>query len=131
MASEKKDYGVTFVNIELKFKPELYLPTGKELPDEKELFVWQEAMERAFYRSGGGYNEQSSSWTASLTYKGGKPSEKPTTVTQHGKSKLSAVRKLWVVYVILGAFREGYDVALERLDELEREIEDAIERLMK
>lgn len=129
MAIEKKDYGVDFVNIELSFPPRLYMPRGMELPDGNFLFAWLEKMERDYYKTGGSYNERSRSFTASITNKGGKVDERPKTVTQHGKSKISANQKLYIIFEVCGGWKEGLDVAQDRIEELEGLISEAVDKI--
>lgn len=131
MATDKKDYGVNFVNVELRFKPELYLGKGEALPDEKSCFQWLQTMAKDYFRVGVGWSEQSSSFTASLTYKGGKPTEKPDTVTQHGKSVLSAIHKLWIIFELCGGKEGSWETVRENIAQLETYVEDALSRLME
>jgi len=130
-SSTKKDYGVEFVNIELKFRPAMYIGKEEELPNADQLGKWLEDMAGNFYRLGFGYNERSSSFTASLTYKGGKTTDTPPCVTQHGKTWLSAVQKLYIVFEVCGGAREGLKFASDALAQLEVYIEDAVDKLMK
>lgn len=129
--TKKTDYGVEFVNIELKFKPELYFQNGDVIPDASTLIKWQEDMAQNFYRFGFSYNERSSSFTGSCTYKGGKTTDTPPCVTQHGKSYLSVVCKLYVVFEVCGASREGFKYAQDVLSQLEDYIESAVKKLME
>lgn len=128
--SAKQDYGVDFVNIELRFKPELYLRKDQQMLKGEEVGDFIQKMAQNFYRFGAGWNEQSRSFSASFTYKGGKTTERPKTVTQHGKTVFSAVCKLFVIFELCGGFREGLDAAIENVDELEVYIEDAVAKLL-
>lgn len=127
----KSDYGIEFVNIELKFKPSLYVGKGEELPDEPALCKWLEDMAGNYYRFGFGYNERSSSFTASLTWRGGKVTDPAPCVTQHGKTWLSACQKLYIVFETCGGAREGLKFASDALEQLETYIQDAVSRLME
>lgn len=126
----KKEYGVEFVNIELKFKAELYFSKEDVIPNEADLFSWVGDLAKDFYKFGFGYNERTNSYTASVTYRGGKPSELPPCVTQHGSSPLSALRKLYVVLELCGGKLEGFKFASDSVQQLESYIEDAVKKLL-
>lgn len=126
----KQDYGVVFVNIELKFSPELYFQKSEVIPDEAFLFNWLAQMAPNYWRFGFGYNGQSSSFTASATYRGGLTTDTPPCLTQHGRSPLSALLKLYVVLELCGGAREGFKFASDALAELEGYLEAAVQKLL-
>jgi len=129
MMKTSKFPGIAFENVDLKFKPELYLGKGERLPDVSEITAWLASMAEVYYRFGFGYNERSSSFTCSLTYKGGKTTDDAPCVTMHAKSFLSGCQKLWLVFELAGGQREGIPFARDVLAELESRIEDAVARL--
>lgn len=128
--SSSKIAGIKFVNVELKFKPELYLGKGEEFPNEAQMFDWISSLAANFYRVGFGYNERSSSFTASATYKGGKTTDDAPCLTQHGRTPLSALYKLWLILELAGGKTEGYKFASDVLLQLEDRIEIALEKLL-
>lgn len=128
--ANKKEYDVEFVNISLKFSPSMYFNKEDVIPDEARLFAWIKELAKEFYRFGFGYNEQSNSFTASITYKGGKPTDKSPCVTQHGSSPLSALLKLYVVMELVGGRVEGFKFAADGLEQLETYIEEAVKKLL-
>lgn len=102
MGKETKDYGIEFVNVEIKYPLETLVEDG-ELPGESELFMWIGEKARNFIKIGFGYAESSHSFTASATDRGSiKQGEKPLTLTQHGKSPLSALHKLYFLLELCG-----------------------------
>lgn len=130
MADKKTDYGVEFVNIDLKFKPDLYFSKEDVIPDANALLEWITAMAGNFYRFGFSYNERSSSYTCSCTYKGGKTTDTPPCLTQHGKSAISALLKVYVVMELCGGAVEGFKFASDAVSQLETYVEDAVKKLM-
>lgn len=125
----KPTYDVEFVNIELRYKPTFYVEKTEVLPNESQLCKWLEEMAGDFYRFGFSYNERSGSFTASLTWKGGKTTDKSPCVTQHGKSFLSACQKLYVVFEVVGGREFGLKHASDALEQLEVYIEQRLEQL--
>jgi len=128
--ADKKQYDVEFVNIDLKFSADMYFGKEETIPDANALFEWIKILTEDFYRFGFGYNERSSSFTASITYRGGKSSDKAPCLTQHGRSPLSALLKLYVVMVVAGGAVEGFKFAADSLEQLETYIEQAVKKLM-
>lgn len=105
MASEKKDYGIDFVNIELKYPIET-LMDDSEYPSPDEFFTWIGKQNRSFMKISFSYNERSRSHTATVTDTDGKlPERRPRALTQHGKSAQSALMKLYFLVEVCGLGR--------------------------
>jgi len=126
----KSDYGVKFVNIELRFKADMYFGKEDVIPDEAQLFVWIQDMAREFWRFGFSYNENNATYTASATYKGGKSTDTPPCVTQHGKSPVSSLLKLYIILEIAQGRNEGFKFATDVISQLEDRVEIALEKLL-
>lgn len=128
MAIKKPAPEVEFINIELKFDLDWYLPEDKELPDAAQCFVWLDEMAHNFTRFGLGYSDYSSAPNASATYQDVKQGEKRPCVTQHGKSTLRAVQKLWVLHECLGYGRLPLETVRENIEQLETYVQEKVKR---
>lgn len=124
-----KDWNVEFVNVELKFKPALYLKEGENFPSEAEMLSWCETMALDWWRVGFGYNDRSSSLTVSFTFKGGKTTDKALCVTQHGRTVYAALCKLYVIFELCGGKNEGFKFAESLISAIEDQIENALDKL--
>lgn len=128
--AKQSDWGVEFVNIEVKHKPALYFEGGK-VPSLPELIAWCEQCAPNFWRFGFGYNERTKSFTVSATDRGSMPvDQKPKTLTQHGKSFHSALVKLYVILEVCSVMTEGWAYGGGILQVMEERIDDAIEKLL-
>lgn len=122
--TDKPDYGIEFVNIEIRFQVELLADEG-ELPTIGDLLAWMDkSTSKQFFKFGFSYSERSHSHTVSVTDRGQAPSIKPPCLTQHGKSLESALVKCYFLINVLG---EG-DLDKERIT---RALDDREEYLQK
>jgi len=130
MAS-KADYGIEFVNIEIKFDLAL-IAEDEEILSLDDLFLWAEQASRNFMKFGMSYNERSSSYTVSVTDKGAlPPSEKPPCITQHGKSLLSAFQKCYFLIEVCGDGRVFKSAIEHRLQQREDVLSEQLAGLLK
>lgn len=125
----KKDYGVSFVNIDLRFKSELYLNESERFPEFEPMMEWVGGMVKDYYRVGISYSERTNSVTVSFTYKGGKPDDTPPCLTFHSNSVYGALKKHYLVFEIFQAVNEGFKFAEGLIQQTEDRIEIALERL--
>lgn len=129
--AEKKDYGIDFVNIEIKYPLET-LMRDDEYPTADELFVWIGQQNRGYVKVSFGWNERSRSYTATGTdsnevTKG----EKPKALTQHGKSPQSAILKLYFLIELCGLGRLNEDTIEMNLGEREDVVSQQLVGLLK
>jgi hypothetical protein len=102
MAKTAQDFGIEFVNIELAYSLDLLADDG-EIPGVDGLLQWVEKSTKAFCKVSMGYNEKSHSFTVSFTDKGSRPvGENAPCLTQHGKTLLSALAKVYFLIEVLG-----------------------------
>lgn len=122
--------GTEFVDASLAFPAEMYLKKDQTFPEGEEWFVWIDDVATQFWKISFGANERSKSKIVSGTYKGGKVDEPSPVLSMHGKSSLSALKKLYVFLECLGALSEGIEAALDYKDELEARIQTALGKLL-
>lgn len=127
----KKDYGIEFVNIEMKFSVEL-LAQDHEIPSMEDMFSWMaRATSKQFFKFGVAYSDRTHSFTVSVTDKGGKPDIKPPCLTQHGKSIESALTKVYFLIHILGEGDLDASRIERALDDREEQLQLALLQMMK
>lgn len=99
--SDKKDFGLEFLNFDLKYPLDLLLGDDDDIPED--LFLWIEEKAPQFFKFSFGFNENSRSFTCAITDRGSRPlSEKAPCLTQHGKSVVSALSKCYFLIEICG-----------------------------
>jgi len=129
--SAKPEYGIEFVNVELKFSLDLVAEDGETLSPE-DLLLWVGQIARNHVKIGFGFNSNSSSMTVSLTDRGSvKQGEKPPCLTQHGKTHLSALQKCYFIYEILGRGSLDEKIINPALERREEYVEEQIAGLLK
>ena len=102
MATDKKDFGVDFVNITMKYDVELLENDGEHL-EHQEAFSWIEEANRRFIKISFSYSERSHSIIATATDGGSRPAnQKPLCLSQHSGSPYGALKKLYFLIEILG-----------------------------
>ena len=131
MASEKKDWGIDFINIEIKYPIET-LMDDSEYPTPEQCFTWIGSKNRNFIKFSFGYNERSRSHTATATDSGSNAKdEKPRAITQHGKSPLSALMKLYFLVEICGLGEVKPEVIETHLGEREDVVSQQLVGLLR
>lgn len=126
----KKDYGIEFVNIDMKFSVELLAQDG-EIPTVSDMFAWiTRATSKQFFKFGIAYSDRTHSFTVSVTDRGGKTDEKPPCLTQHGKSVESALTKVYFLINVLGEGDLNPSRITRALDDREEELQANLLKMM-
>jgi len=125
------DYGIEFLNVELKFGVELVADEGEILSNE-DLLLWVAQATRNMFKFGFGYNAKSSSFTVSVTDRGSVVGDaKPLCLTQHGKNHLAALQKCYFIIEVCGRGEMKLDVIAPNLERREEVVEEQIAGLLK
>jgi len=127
----KPDYGIEFLNVELRFSVELVADDGEVLTDE-DLALWMHQCARNMFKFGFGYNSRSRSFTVSVTDRGSVIGDaKPLCLTQHGKDFYAALQKCYFIIEICGRGEMKPDLIKETLSRREEILEEQIAGLLK
>jgi len=131
MATKASDFGVDFLNINLKFDVEL-LADDSEILSSDDLYLWVSQATRNHIKFGFGYNHKSKSYTVSVTDNGSVIGDaKPACLTQHGKSHVSALQKCHFIIEICGRGTLVEEVILDNLVRREEVLQEQLAKLLR
>lgn len=125
------DYGIEFLNVELKFAVELVAEDGELLTDE-DLVLWMAEATRNMFKFGFGYNSKSRSFTVSVTDRGSVVGDaKPMCLTQHGKNHFAALQKCHFIIEVCGRGEMREEIIAPNLERREEVLQEQIAGLLK
>jgi len=131
MAKQISDYGVEFLNVELKFALELIAEEG-EIVSPDDLFLWMAQATRNMLKFGFGYNAKSRSFTVSVTDKGSVVGDaKALCLTQHGKDHFSALQKCYFIFEVCGRGEMKEEIIAPNLERREEILQEQLAGLLK
>lgn len=131
MAKSGSDYGIEFLNVEMKFSVDLIGDEGEILSDE-DLLLWMHQSARNMFKFGFGYNAKSRSHTISVTDRGSVVGDaKPMCLTQHGKDFFAALQKCHFIIEICGRGEMREEIIAPNLERREEVLQEQLAGLLK